>query len=273
MSCAVRPISASTSARLPWSRKRAGMPKSRSGTSTRASRSACAIGGPDATGAHVVLDGHDAAVVAGHVDQRRGHRLDPAGVDDRDPDALAGTAVGHLEAGLGHRTDGDERARRRSRPGAARRRRRRARAPGCRRTRPPWGTARRSGASSTSTASRSSSRSVAASRGAASRRPGTTCRKRHVPHAVVARPVVTGDPRAVEHERHAALVQRDVHQHLVEGTVEERRVDRHDRVQPADRQAGGRRGGVLLGDADVEHAVGVRLGELVQADRDRASRR
>jgi hypothetical protein len=79
---------------------------------------------------------------------------------------------------------------------------------------------------------------------------------RHVPHAVVAGAVVAGDAGAVEHERHAALVQRDVHQHLVEGPVEERRVDGDDRVQPAHRQAGGRGGRVLLGDADVEGAVG-----------------
>ena len=36
----------------------------------------------------------------------------------------------------------------------------------------------------------------------------------------------------------AGLVQREVHQHLVEGAVEEGRVDRDDRVQAAERQAG-----------------------------------
>ena len=63
------------------------------------------------------------------------------------------------------------------------------------------------------------------------------------------------------------LVQRDVHQHLVEGAVEERRVDRDDRVHAAHRQAGGAGDGVLLGDADVEDALGVRRGEAVEPDR------
>ena len=90
---------------------------------------------------------------------------------------------------------------------------------------------------------------------------------RHVPHAVVAGPVRTGDARPVEHERHPATVQRDVHQQLVEGPVEEGGVDRDHRVQAAHRQPG--RGGhrVLLGDADVEAAVGERLGEPVQPGR------
>ena len=73
--------------------------------------------------------------------------------------------------------------------------------------------------------------------------------------------VGAGDAGAVEHEGHAGLVQRDVHQHLVEGAVEERRVDRDDRVQPAEGHPGGGRRGVLLGDADVEHPLGERLGE------------
>ena len=110
-------------------------------------------------------------------------------------------------------------------------------------------------------------RTRAPSRGAASRRPGHDLEDRHVPHAVVAGAVVAGDTGAVEHEGDAALVQRDVHQHLVEGPVEEGRVDRHDRVQPAHRQAGGAGDGVLLGDADVEGALGVRRGEAIEADR------
>ena len=90
---------------------------------------------------------------------------------------------------------------------------------------------------------------------------------RHVPHAVVTGPVRTGDAGPVEHEGHAAAVQRDVHQQLVEGPVEEGGVDRDHRVQPAHRQPGRRGDGVLLGDADVEAAVGERRGEPVQAGR------
>ena len=131
----------------------------------------------------------------------------------------------------------------------------------------PLGNRTTVGASSTSTASRSSSRSRAPSRGAASRRPGHDLEDRHVPHAVVAGAVVAGDAGAVEHEGDPALVQRDVHQHLVEGAVEEGRVDRDDRVQAAHREPGGGGDGVLLGDADVEGALGVRLGEPIEADR------
>ena len=46
--------------------------------------------------------------------------------------------------------------------------------------------------------------------------------------------VGAGDAGAVEHEGDAGPVQRAVHQQLVEGPVEERGVDRDDRVQPAD---------------------------------------
>ena len=90
---------------------------------------------------------------------------------------------------------------------------------------------------------------------------------REIPHAVVAGAVRPGDAGAVEHEGDAGLVQRDIHQHLVEGAVHEGRVQRDDRVQSAEGETGRRGDGVLLGDADVEHAVGVLLGELVQAGR------
>ena len=79
--------------------------------------------------------------------------------------------------------------------------------------------------------------------------------------------VVAGDAGPVEHEGDAAAVQRDVHEHLVEGTVEEGGVDRDDRVQPAHRQPGRGGGGVLLGDADVEDAVREAVGEAVEPDR------
>ena len=80
-------------------------------------------------------------------------------------------------------------------------------------------------------------------------------------------PSVAGDPGPVEHDGDRLAVQRDVHQQLVEGPVEERRVDRDDRVQPGHRQAGGRGQRVLLGDADVEGPLGEPLGEGGQAGR------
>ena len=122
----------------------------------------------------------------------------------------------------------------------------------------PFGKRSTVGASSTATASPSSSARRSESRGAAMRMPGHDLQDRQVPDAVVARAVGAGDAGPVEHERDAGLVQGDIHQHLVEGAVDERRVDRDDRVQPAEREAGRRRRGVLLGDAHVEHAVGKR---------------
>ena len=53
------------------------------------------------------------------------------------------------------------------------------------------------------------------------------------------------------------VVLADVVDGLVERPLEERRVDRDDRPDPAHREAGGHRHRVLLGDADVDEAVGV----------------
>ena len=66
---------------------------------------------------------------------------------------------------------------------------------------------------------------------------------------------------------------RHVEQDLVEGAVEEGGVDGDDRVQAAQRQAGGRGGGVLLGDADVEGPVGVLARRAWRCRSSRPSRR
>ena len=73
---------------------------------------------------------------------------------------------------------------------------------------------------------------------------------------MVARPVVAGDAGPVEHEDHGAAVQSDVEVGLVEGAGPEGRVHGHDRAQAGHGHAGGRGDLVLLGDADVEEAVG-----------------
>ena len=64
-----------------------------------------------------------------------------------------------------------------------------------------------------------------------------------------------GHAGAVQHDGDAGLVQGDVHQQLVEGTVQEGGVNGDDRVQSAEGHAGGRGECVLLGDADVDHAL------------------
>jgi hypothetical protein len=60
-------------------------------------------------------------------------------------------------------------------------------------------------------------------------------------------------------EDHGKTVHRHVVHDLVPRPVEERGVDRHDGAQARHRHAGRAGDGVLLGDADVEEAVGEAL--------------
>ena len=85
----------------------------------------------------------------------------------------------------------------------------------------------------------------------------------------MARAVRAGDAGAVEAEHDRQTMEGDVVHDLVPRPVEERRVDRHDRTQAAHRHAGGRRHRVLLGDADVEAAVGEPVLERQQPGRAR----
>ena len=77
--------------------------------------------------------------------------------------------------------------------------------------------------------------------------------------------VVAGDAGAVEAEHHGQVVEADVEVDLVEGPGEERGVDGDDRAQAAHGHAGGGGDRVLLGDADVDEAVGEALLEREQA--------
>ena len=93
-------------------------------------------------------------------------------------------------------------------------------------------------------------------RGGEDRHAGDGEAQGHVEDAVVAGPVVAGDPGPVEHEDHRGAVQADVEVGLVEGSAEEGRVDRHHRADAAHGHARRRGDLVLLGDADVEEPVG-----------------
>ena len=95
----------------------------------------------------------------------------------------------------------------------------------------------------------------------------------HVEHAVVRRPVVAGDAGAVEAEHDRLAVQADVEVDLVEGPGEERGVDGDDGAQAAHGHAGRRGDRVLLGDADVEAAVGEALARTAAGRWSRAWRR
>ena len=93
-------------------------------------------------------------------------------------------------------------------------------------------------------------------RGGEDRHAGDGQGERQVEDAVMARAVVAGDAGPVEHEDDRAAVEAHVEVGLVEGAAEEGRVHGHHRARPAMAMPGGRGDLVLLGDADVEEAVG-----------------
>ena len=74
-------------------------------------------------------------------------------------------------------------------------------------------------------------------------------------HALVARAVLADEPGPVDRDQDRLVVLADVVDGLVEGPLEEGRVERHDRPHPAHRQPGRERHRVLLGDPDVEEPV------------------
>ena len=119
----------------------------------------------------------------------------------------------------------------------------------------PWGSGWRPGPSR-SKAVRSITDISPLEDGAKMVSPGILRHERQVEHAVVARPVVAGDPGPVQGEHHRQAVQADVEVGLVERPAEERRVHRHHGPQPAHGHARGRGDGVALGDAHVEEPVG-----------------
>ncbi len=68
-------------------------------------------------------------------------------------------------------------------------------------------------------------------------------------HALVARAVLSDEAGAVDPDHHGLVVLADVVDGLVEGALEERGIDRDEGPEPAEREAGGERDRVLLGDA------------------------
>ena len=71
----------------------------------------------------------------------------------------------------------------------------------------------------------------------------------------MARPVFADQPGPVHGDEHWLVVLADVVDGLVEGTLEEGRIERNDRAQPAHGQAGRQRHRMLLGDPDIEEPV------------------
>ena len=85
----------------------------------------------------------------------------------------------------------------------------------------------------------------------------------HVEAAGVGRPVGADQPGAVDGEAHRQVLDRDVVHHLVEGALEEGRIDRAERAHALRGEPGGEGHRMLFGNADIERALGVRRGELV----------
>ena len=94
---------------------------------------------------------------------------------------------------------------------------------------------------------------------------GTQRRKRQVEYALVRRAVAADEAGAVDREHDGQALQRDVVDQLVVAALQEGRVDRDHRAQAVAGEAGRERHGVLLGDGDVEIALGKALLELDQA--------
>ena len=85
-------------------------------------------------------------------------------------------------------------------------------------------------------------------------------------------PVGAGDTGAIEDDGDTGPMQRAVHEELVEGPVEEGRVDTHDRVQPGIREPRRHRQRVLLGNPDVENAIRESRGERLETHGDEHGR-
>ncbi len=79
------------------------------------------------------------------------------------------------------------------------------------------------------------------------------------------RTIGADEPGAIDGEAHGQVLDAHVVHDLIVGALKKRRVDRAERLIPFCREAGSEGDRVLLGDADVEAAVGERLVEQVEA--------
>ena len=82
--------------------------------------------------------------------------------------------------------------------------------------------------------------------------------------ALVGRAVAADEAGAVQREHHRQVLQRDVVDQLIVGALQEGRIDRDHRLEALAGEAGGEGDRMLLGDRDVEIAVGKALGEFDQ---------
>ena len=83
--------------------------------------------------------------------------------------------------------------------------------------------------------------------------------------AGVRRAVGADETGAIDGEAHRQALDGDVVHDLVVGALQERGIDGGERLQAFGGEAGGEGDGVLLGDADVERALGKLLAEAIEA--------
>ena len=86
-----------------------------------------------------------------------------------------------------------------------------------------------------------------------------------VERAGMGRPVGADQTGAIHGEADRQFLDRDVVHDLIVGALQEGRIDGRERLEALGREPGGERDAVLLGDADVEGAVGKFLLELIDA--------
>ena len=72
----------------------------------------------------------------------------------------------------------------------------------------------------------------------------------------------TDEPRAVNHKAHGQVLDRDIVHDLIIGALEECGVYRDEGFKPLCGEAACECDGVLFGDADIEHAVGIGVGRI-----------
>ena len=70
---------------------------------------------------------------------------------------------------------------------------------------------------------------------------------------------------AIDREAHRQVLNRDVVHHLIVGALEKGRVDRAERFVTLAGQSHGEGHRVLLGDPDIEDAVGIDVAEAIEA--------
>ena len=86
-----------------------------------------------------------------------------------------------------------------------------------------------------------------------------TAQVREIKASRVRRPVRAHKPGAIDGEYNGKILNDHVVNELVIGALQERRIDRHNRLEAFARESCGKRDGVLLGDSDIEIAIGKEL--------------